>query len=112
MKKRYTHQLMVTERCFKTCRLDEIKSPMLKKYLKHEFFVMFGISILYARLNKSDEADVTLDDMWQGCIDYDAKWGKYFRYRTLLALICLPGKFGRNFGVFIYRLANKIVRFN
>ena len=112
MKKRYTHQLMVTERCFRTCRLDEIKNKRLRAYLKHEFFVMFGISILYARLNKSDEADANLDRMWQACIDHDAKWGKHFRYRTPLALICLPGRFGRNFGVFIYRLANKIVRFN
>lgn len=112
MKKRYTHQLMVTERCFRTCRLDEIKSKRLRAYLKHEFFVMFGISILYARLNKSDEADANLDKMWQACIDHDAKWGRHFRYRTPLSLICLPGKFGRNFGVFIYRLANKIVRFN
>ena len=80
--------------------------------MKHEFFVMFGISILYARLNKSDEADRNLDKMWQSCIAHDAKWGKHFRYGTPLSLICLPGNFGRNFGVFIYRLANKIVRFN
>ena len=112
MKKRYTHQLLVTERCFKTCYLDKMESKRLRQYMKHEFFVMFGISILYARLNKSDEADATLDKMWQGCIDHDKKWGRHFRYRTPLALICLPGQFGRNFGVFIYRLANKIVRFN
>jgi glycosyltransferase involved in cell wall biosynthesis len=112
MKKRYTHQLLVTERCFRTCRLDEIEERRLRKYMKHEFFVMFGISILYARLNKSDEADQNLDKMWQTCIDHDEKWGKHFRYFTPLALICLPGKFGRDFGVFIYRLANKIVRFN
>ena len=112
MKKRYTHQLMVTERCFATCYLDKLESKRLKRYMKHEFFVMFGISILYARLNKSDEADATLDRMWQSCIAHDAKWGKHFRYRTPLALICLPGKFGRSFATFIYRLANKIVRFN
>ena len=112
MKKRYTHQLTVTERCFKTCHLDKVESKRLRQYLKHEFFIMFGISVLYARLNKSDEADATLDKMWQGCIDHDAKWGKHFRYCTPLALICLPGKFGRNFGIFIYRLANKVVRFN
>lgn len=112
MKKRYTHQLLVTERCFKICKLDEIPEKMLKKYLKHEYFVMMGISVLYARLNKSDEADATLDKMWQSCIDHDEKWGKRFRYRTPLRLICIKGKFGRNFATFIYRLANKVVRFN
>ncbi len=112
MKKRYTHQLLVTERCFKICKLDEIPEKMLKKYLKHEYFVMMGISVLYARLNKSDEADATLDKMWQVCIDHDEKWGKHFRYRTPLRLICIKGKFGRNSATFIYRLANKVVRFN
>lgn len=112
MKKRYTHQLLVTERCFKICKLDEIPEKMLKKYLKHEYFVMMGISVIYARLNKSDEADATLDKMWQVCIDHDEKWGKHFRYRTLLRLICIKGKFGRNSATFIYRLANKVVRFN
>ena len=112
MKKRYTHQLLVTERCFKICKLDEIPEKMLKKYLMHEYFVMMGISVLYARLNKSDEADATLDKMWQSCIDHDEKWGKRFRYRTPLRLICIKGNFGRNFATFIYRLANKVVRFN
>lgn len=112
MKKRYTHQLLVTERCFKICKLDDVPEKMLKKYLKHEFFVMMGISVLYARLNKSDEADANLDKMWQDCIDHDEKWGKHFRYRTPLRLICIRGKFGRNFATFIYRLANKVVRFN
>lgn len=112
MKKRYTHQLLVTERCFKICKLDEIPEKMLKKYLKHEYFVMMGISVIYARLNKSDEADATLDKMWQVCIDHDEKWGKHFRYRTPLRLICIKGKFGRNSATFIYRLANKVVRFN
>ena len=112
MKKRYTHQILVNERCFTACHLDEVTEPMLKAYLKHELFVMFGISILTTRLNKSDESDQALWDMWQSCIDFDEKWGKHFRYRTTLSLICIPGKFGRAFSEFIYRLANKIVRFN
>lgn len=112
MKKRYMHQVMVTERCFAVCHLDEVREPMLKKYLKHELFVMFGISILNTRLNKTKESDNALTEMWKSCIAFDKKWGKHFRYRTPLTFICLPGRFGQSFSVFIYRLANKIVRFN
>ena len=112
MKKRYTHQVMVTERCFSACHLDEVDERMLKKYLRHELFVMFGISILNTRLNKTKESDAALVEMWKRCIAFDEKWGKHFRYRTSLALISLPGRFGQNFAVFIYRFANKIVRFN
>lgn len=112
MKKRYTHQILVNEKCFTVCHLDDVQDKMLKKYLRHELFVMFGISILNTRLNKTVESDEALWKMWENCIAFDKKWGKHFRYRTPLSLICLPGKFGQNFAVFIYRLANKIVRFN
>lgn len=112
MKKRYSHQILVTERCFNTCHLDDVKEKMLKKYLVHELFVMFGISILNARLNKNKESDDALWQMWDNCIAYDKKWGTHFRHRTPLAFICMPGGFGRNFSTFIYRLANKVVRFN
>ena len=112
MKGRYSHQVLVTKRCFESFRIDEIKEPRLKKYVKHELFMMFGIAILFTRLNKTDETDAAIDQMWRDCIAHDEKWGKHFRYRTPLFFICLPGKFGRAFSTFIYRLANKVVRFN
>ncbi len=112
MKKRYTHQILVNEKCFTATHLDDVMDKMLKKYLRHELFVMFGISILNTRLNKTRESDEALWRMWENCIAFDKKWGRHFRYRTPLSLICLPGRFGQNFAVFIYRLANKIVRFN
>ena len=112
MMKRYHHQVLVTERCFASCRLDEITEPRLKRYMKHELFMMFGISILFTRLNKTAETDGALDKMWENCIAHDEKWGKHFRYRTVLRFICIPGKFGQNFSGLIYKIANKVVRFN
>ena len=112
MKKRYTHQLMVSERCFKTCRLDEVDNKKLKNYLKHEFLLLFGIAAVYARINDSDESDKNLDKMWQACYAHDKKWSKHFRYRTALWWFNIPGKLGRAVAKIIYRLANKVVRFN
>ena len=86
MKRRYTHQ--------------------------HELFIMFGISILYARLNRTQEADANLEAMWDRCRAFDAKWTDYFRYRTLLRFVCVPGKGGSAFVEFIYRFAHLVVRFN
>ena len=80
--------------------------------MKHELFMMFGISFLFTRLNKTDEADAALEAMWETCRRFDEKWANHFRYRSVLRFICLPGKFGRNFSEFIYHIANKIVRFN
>lgn len=112
MSKRYHHQILVTEKCFSSCHLDDIREPRLKQYLKHELFIMFGISILFTRLNKTAQTDAALDNMWENCIAYDAKWGTHFRRRSPLALICLPGSFGQNFSGLVYRICNKIVRFN
>ena len=110
--KRYQHQILVSEQCFIACELDSIKEPRLKRYLKHELFILFGMAIMFTRLNRSDKADAELVKMWKRCIRHNEKWGKHFRYRSPLALICLGGSFGRAIAIFFYRMANKIVRFN
>lgn len=111
MSKRYPHQILVTEKCFTSFHLDEIAPMELRRYLEHELFLMFGISILFTRLNKSDASDADLEKMWANCRTFDAKWAKHFRNGPLW-FICLPGKFGRGFSERIYHLANRVVRFN
>ena len=112
MMKRYNHQILVTERCFTSCHLDDIQEPRLKRYMRHELFVMFGIAILFTRLNRTVETDAALERMWETCMAFDPKWGGYFRNRSPLRFICLPGRFGQNVSGLVYRLANKVVRFN
>lgn len=112
MTRRYMHQIIVTQKCFEACHLDDIQDKKQRKYLKHELFMMFGISALYARLNKSAEADANLDKMWQECRKFDAKWANHFQNHTPVHLVCLPGKVGRNLSSSVYTLANKVVRFN
>ena len=112
MMKRYTHHLLVAERCFKACHLDDIKDRKQRQYLKHELFVLFGITILYTRMNKTKQVDKDLSEMWDKCIAFDKKWGRHFRYFTPLTFICIPGKFGQHFCSFINWIANHVVRFN
>ena len=74
--------------------------------------MMFGISVLYSRLNKSEEADKNLEKMWEGCYAFDEKWAEHFRKHTPLWFISSPGKAGRNLSSTIYFVANRVVRFN
>lgn len=110
--KRYTHQLLVTEKCFTAFDLDHVEDRKLKRYLKHELFMMFSIAIMFTRLNRSQEADANLKAMFDACKKHDLRWARHYRYFSPLFFICLPGKVGRAIAIFFYRLANKVVRFN
>lgn len=110
--RRYRQQVSVTEKCFTSCHLADITEPKLRRYMKHDLLLMFGISIAFARLNKTDEADRDVEAMWENCRAYDKKQANHYRYRSPLWLMCIPGKFGRNALAFIYRLANKVIRYN
>lgn len=112
MSKRYHHQILVTEKCFTSFHLDDVQEPRLKRYMKHELFMMFGISILFTRLNKTAETDAAIDKMWETCEAFDPKWAKHFRSHSALWFICRPGKLGQNFSGSVYKIANKVVRFN
>ncbi len=112
MLKRYTHHLLVVERCFAACRFDELSHKKLKRYLKHEMFMLFGIAILYTRMNMTKQVDEDLRQMWRKCFAHDRKWGRHFRYFTPLTFICIPGKFGQHFCRLINWIANHIVKFN
>jgi glycosyltransferase involved in cell wall biosynthesis len=111
-KKRYTHHILVAESCFKSVKLDEISEPMLKRYIKHELFMLFGITTMFTRLNQSEETDRDLETMWDNCKAHDKKWGDYFRHISPLAIINIKGKIGQILTITFYRLANKVVRFN
>ena len=110
--RRYTHHLQIAESCFKSVDLDSLKTRQQKQYMKHELFMLFGIATIFTRLNKSDEADRKLRQMWRNCENHNEKWAKHFRMYTPLTFINIPGKFGQNFTDIIYMIANKVVRFN
>ncbi len=112
MMKRYRHQIKATECCFTAFHLDDIKERPKRRYLKHEMFIMFGIAILFSRLNKTPEAEADLDTMWENCRSFDKKWADYFHYRTSLRLISFSGKGGSTLVRFIYYVAHRIIRFN
>ena len=112
MKRRYQHQIRVTELCFRAFHLDDIVEERKKAYLKHEMFMMFAIAVLYARLNRTPEADREAQRMWDACRVFDRKWADHFRKRTPLCLLCIPGKGGAAFAEFIYRVAHRFLRFN
>ncbi len=111
MMKRYDHQIRVTQMCFESVHLDTVADKRLKKYMKHELFMMFAIATLYTRMNQNEDAERDLIRMWESCKLYDARYTRMLR-RSPLALINMPGKAGMKFVKLIYGVAHKVVRFN
>ncbi len=109
---RYTHHLLIAQEAFKTVRLDELTNKTHKQYMKHELFMLFCIATAFTRLNKCQEADEKLEQMWSACAAHDAKWANHFRKKTILFFAQIPGKVGQGIVGGAYKLANKVVRFN
>ena len=112
MMKRYAHQILCTELCFKSVRFDTIQSKGLRRYLAHELFLMFGISILYTRMNRTEEADRAITRMWENCRAHDRKWADRFRKYSLLCFLHFPGAMGHSFNELVHRTCMKIVRYD
>lgn len=111
LKSRYTHQIKSATLCFKSFNMNET-SRAKKRYMKHAMFIMLGMTTLVTRLNRSAESDADLKKMWEECYAHDKKEARRLRFGTLIVLLNLPGAFGRSLSCFIYKTANKVVRFN
>ena len=111
-RRRYTHHLQIAQSAFKSVDLDALTVRQHQQYMKHELFMLFGIATIFTRLNKSAEADAALEAMWRSCEAHNAKWAKHFRKGTPLGVINIVGKAGQILTSGVYKVANKVVRFN
>ncbi len=112
MTRHYAHQLKVTELCFTCYHLDDLPEKRQRAYCRHELLVMLAISVLYARLSGTDQAEQDLAEMWRACRAYDEAWTKRFRRNVVLRLASIPGKGGAAFVRALYKVAHRVVRFN
>ena len=112
MIKSYPQQIRATLLVFQSCHLDDIRERRQRNYMRHEMFILFGITLTGARLSETEQAEKALDDMWETCRAFDKKWADYFRKRTLLRFLCIKGKFGVKLVKLMYAIAHIILRFN
>lgn len=112
MTRRYAHQLKATELCFTSYHLDDLPERRQRRYCRHELFIMLAISVLYARLNGTAQAEQDLAELWRACREYDEAWAERFRRHIVLRLASVPGKGGAAFVRALYKVAHRVVRFN
>ncbi|MDO4169534.1 MAG: glycosyltransferase family A protein [Lachnospiraceae bacterium] len=114
LKKKCTHQILVSKKIFTAHDIKAIKkeNPKLARYMQHEVNFMMTIATAFTRLNKTEEAEALVKEMWDELAEYNKKDAWKTRRLSVAAFINLPGKLGRDFGLSMYRLCHKIVPFN
>ena len=114
LKTRCSHQILVSTKIFMAYDLNEVrkKNPKLARYMYHEIEFMMAIATAFTRLNRSEEAECMVRDMWEEVSEFDAKLARRVRYASIAAFVNLPGKVGRGLGLAGYRLCHKFVAFN
>lgn len=111
--KRYNHQVTVAVNSFKACHLDDVKKVSKKLYdiLYHEYYMLIGGAIIYARKNGSEQAKLDLKNMWEEMYAHDKKYAKKLRHGSL-GLIAQNNVFGKLATKIVAKLAHKKVGFN
>lgn len=112
--KRYAQQLKVTKLCFESHRILEIKNtnPHLYRCMYHHLRLMFILSSLFCRLNKSKETDREMKEFWKELYEIDAPLAKKFKHLSIVSFLNLPGRAGQEICSFSYKAAHKFVKFN
>ncbi|MCR5785164.1 MAG: glycosyltransferase family 2 protein [Eubacterium sp.] len=114
LKKRCDHQILVSKEIFKAHDLEKLKEtkPRLVKYLYHEITFMMTLATIFTRLNRTDEAEKMISDMWKELYKHNRKMAIVVRRASIAAFVNLPGKLGRELGIIGFRFAHLIVPFN
>ena len=114
MIKNYMDQIKVTSLIVSSHNLTSTKNQYSKmeRYMIHELRMMLMIATVFARLNKTQEADENLKVLWDEVIKQNPVIGKKLRYRSEAALLNFPGRWGREFCFFLYRCAQLLIQFN
>ena len=112
MTRRYDHQIRATELCFTAFHLDDIKEKRKKLYMRHELYIMINASVMYARLNGSEQALKDLENMWNKFLAFDNKWANHYKRNIVLRLTNAKGKLGLASTKTFYRLSHSVVRFD
>ncbi len=110
--KRYKHQILASQTIFTMYRLDDIKEKKQRQYMYHTCVMLLLIATVFARLNRTEESEADVKAMWKACYDFDPPKAERIKKYSLAAFVNFDGQVGREFAIKLYRLAQKVVRFN
>lgn len=92
--------------------LDEIKEPKLAQYMMHFLSLIVAASSSLANVSPYDDAAELKAQMWRDIHAHDEKMARKIARNPLVYGSNLKSKSGKRLAVFLYRVAQKLYRFN
>ena len=109
---RLDQQMRVNRILAETYSKTEISNAYLKKYLLNFLTIVTAVSSVLAIKSGTEEHLKMKDQLWTDIKNLDKRLYKKLRYTILGMGVNLPGKYGRELAVAVYKIAQKIYGFN
>lgn len=113
MYSRRDQQLRVTRHMIDAVDLpDAVESRRLEKYMENYLSMMMCICSIFLRMEKTEENERDREEIWQYLEERNPVLYKRVKRTALNWGTNLPTEVGRQLGLFGYRMAQKIFKFN
>ena len=110
---RIDQQLRITRIMMEAYHLyEDIHPVQLRSYMVNYFVIMTAICSVFSRLSDRPDAMDELERFWSDLHDYDRRMWRRCRLGIIGQGSNLPGRLGRRTTIGLYRLADKVVKFN
>ena len=110
---RIDQQVRVTRIMMESYHLyQDVQPVQLRSYMINYFVIMMAICSVFSRLSDHEDAMDELARLWSDLHAYDRRLWRRCRLGFLGAITNLPGPLGNRATIGLYRLADKLVKFN
>ncbi|MCH3944223.1 MAG: glycosyltransferase family 2 protein [Atopobiaceae bacterium] len=110
---RIDQQLRITRVMMHAYHLyDEVESVKLRSYMVSYFTLMMAVCSVFSRLSDKPDAMDNCEELWDELKAYDIRMYRRARMGAVGTATNLPTKAGEKATIGIYRVAQKLVKFN
>lgn len=110
---RIDQQLRITRIMMEAYHLyDDVESKKLRSYMQGYFSLMMAVCSIFSKLSEDESAIEECDALWEELKEFDPRMYKRTRRGLLGMATNIPSKAGEKTTIGIYRVAQKLVKFN
>lgn len=110
---RIDHYWRVSRKMMEAYHLyDDVRSPKLRSYMLGYFTIVMAITSVFSKLSDRPDAMDELDRLWKELKEYDPRMYRHARHGLVGTATNLPTEAGEKVTIGLYRVAQKLVKFN